>query len=344
MPTQDTGRYRREGPAGLLLGQLLHINGIDSVIVENRSREIVIDRVRAGVLEQGTVDLLHAAGVGSRLQQEGLRHEGLYISFQGVRHHIDFAELTGGKAITVYGQNEVVRDLIDARWQRPPAVLRGRERLVGGMDSSTPTVRFRHEDAITRSVAISSPAATFHGICRPSIPDGVLTIYERVYPFGWLGSWLKRRPRPTSSSTRTMSAASRFSACARRKSRGSTFRCRRTSRSELVRRGDLGRDARTNDHTRWLAAKRRPHHAEERDADAQLRGHTNAPWPPLPGRRRRAHRPADRREGLEPGSLRCARLARAMKEFYEAGARNGWTHTPMCAPAASGRRSGSRGG
>src|SRR5512138_110038 len=94
------------GPAGLLLGHLLHLNGIDSVIVENRSRDYVIDRVRAGVLEQGTVDLLIAMGVGERLHREGLRHDGLYISFGGNRHHIDMADLTGGKAITVYGQNE----------------------------------------------------------------------------------------------------------------------------------------------------------------------------------------------------------------------------------------------
>ena len=98
-----------------MLGHLLHLNGIDSVIVENRSREYVIDRVRAGVLEQGTVDLLIAMGVGARLQRLGLRHEGLYVSFEGRRHRIDLAELTGGKAITVYGQNEVVHDLIDAR-------------------------------------------------------------------------------------------------------------------------------------------------------------------------------------------------------------------------------------
>src|SRR5829696_2664332 len=103
------------GPAGLLLGHLLHLNGIDSVIVENRGREYVIDRVRAGVLEQGTVDLMQAMGVDAGLQRSGLRHDGLYISFNGRRHRIDLAGLTGGKAITVYGQNEVVRDLIDAR-------------------------------------------------------------------------------------------------------------------------------------------------------------------------------------------------------------------------------------
>src|SRR5262249_31128385 len=103
------------GPAGLLLGHLLHLIGIDSVIIENRSRDYVIERVRAGVLEQGTVDLMNAIGVGDRLLREGLRHDGLYISFQGCRHHINMSELTGGKAITVYGQNEVVKDLIEAR-------------------------------------------------------------------------------------------------------------------------------------------------------------------------------------------------------------------------------------
>jgi len=103
------------GPAGLLLAHLLHLEGIDSVVIENRSRQYVIERVRAGVLEQGTVDLMAQAGVGARLCREGLRHEGLYLRFNGKRHRIDMAELTGGRAITVYGQNEVVADLIDAR-------------------------------------------------------------------------------------------------------------------------------------------------------------------------------------------------------------------------------------
>src|SRR5689334_24853629 len=100
------------GPAGLMLGHLLHLRGIDSVILENRSRDYVIERVRAGVLEQGTVDLMREAGVGTRLDREGLRHEGIYIAFNGARHRIDMAGLTGGRAITVYGQNEVVHDLV----------------------------------------------------------------------------------------------------------------------------------------------------------------------------------------------------------------------------------------
>src|SRR6516225_2154308 len=183
------------GPAGLLLGQLLHVNGIDSVIVENRSRDYVIDRVRAGVLEQGTVDLLDASGVGAGVRRAGLRHDGLYVSFQGCRHHIDLAGLTGGKAITVYGQNEVVRDLIEARTATGrPLYFEAED--VGVVDfMSSPTIRFRHagEDHEVRCDFIAG-CDGFHGICRPAIPDGVLTIYERTYPFGWLGILVEAAP------------------------------------------------------------------------------------------------------------------------------------------------------
>jgi p-hydroxybenzoate 3-monooxygenase len=177
------------GPAGLLLGHLLHLNGIDSVVVESRSREYVIDRVRAGVLEQGTVDLLTAMGVGAGLRQAGLRHEGLYVSFEGRRHRIDLAELTGGKAITVYGQNEVVHDLIDARVATGRPLYFEAERVaVRAVDSAAPVLRFEHGGA-SHEVQCDFIAGCdgFHGICRPSIPAGALTVYERVYPFGWLG-------------------------------------------------------------------------------------------------------------------------------------------------------------
>jgi p-hydroxybenzoate 3-monooxygenase len=179
-----------------MLAHLLHLNGIDSVIVENRSREYVIDRVRAGVLEQGTVDLLHAMGVGARLQQEGLRHDGLYISFKGERHHIDMASLTGGRAITVYGQNEVVKDLIEVRVATSRPLLFEAEHVsVGALDSSRPVIRFRHDDA-EHEVQCDFIAGCdgFHGVCRPSIPPGVLTVYERVYPFGWLGILAEAAP------------------------------------------------------------------------------------------------------------------------------------------------------
>jgi len=184
------------GPAGLLLGQLLHLNGIDSVIVENRSREYVIDRVRAGVLEQGTVDLMIAMGVSAGLCRAGLRHEGLYLSFNGQRHRVDLADLTGGRAITVYGQNEVVRDLIDARTTTTRPLYFDAERVsIRALDTSGPIVRFSHggteHDLHCDFVA---GCDGFHGICRPSIPAGVQTIYERGYPFGWLGILAEAAP------------------------------------------------------------------------------------------------------------------------------------------------------
>ena len=184
------------GPAGLLLGQLLHLNGIDSVIVENRSRDYVIDRVRAGVLEQGTVDLMNAMGVGAGLRRAGLRHDGLYLSFRESRHRIDLADLTGGRAITIYGQNEVVRDLIDARIQTMRPLYFEAERVsVDALESSNPVIRFSHAGA-DQEVRCDFVAGCdgFHGICRQSIPDGALTVYERVYPFAWLGILAEAAP------------------------------------------------------------------------------------------------------------------------------------------------------
>ena len=184
------------GPAGLLLGHLLHLNGIDSVIVEDRSREHVIDRVRAGVLEQGTVDLMKAMGVGGGVQHAGLRHEGLYISFLGQRHRINLAELTGGKAITVYGQNEVVRDLIDARTEtQRPLYFEAEQVAVQNLDSSKPLITFRHEGTDHElGCDFIAGCDGFHGICRPSIPADALTVYEREYPFGWLGILAEAAP------------------------------------------------------------------------------------------------------------------------------------------------------
>jgi p-hydroxybenzoate 3-monooxygenase len=176
------------GPAGLLLGHLLHLNGIESVILENRARDYVIDRVRAGVLEQGTVDLLRAMGVGGGLDARGLRHDGLHISVQGRRHRIDLTELTGGRAITVYGQNEVVKDLIDARVATGrPLYFEVDDVSLAGLDAA-PVIRYRHDGAEHElRCDFIAGCDSFHGICRPSIPAGELTVYERTYPFGWLG-------------------------------------------------------------------------------------------------------------------------------------------------------------
>src|SRR5262245_46594027 len=168
-----------------MLGHLLHLAGIDSVIVENRSEEYVIDRVRAGVLEQGTVDLMVAMGVGARLQREGMRHEGLFLSFAGERHHIPLAELTGGKAITVYGQNEVVKDLIEARrGSGRPLYFEAANVTVGSLDSLQPKIGFekngRAEEIVCDFIA---GCDGFHGICRPAIPAASITAYDRDYPF-----------------------------------------------------------------------------------------------------------------------------------------------------------------
>ena len=184
------------GPAGLLLGQLLHLQGIDSVILERSEREHVIERVRAGVLEQGTVDLMHEIGAGDRLAREGLRHDGLYLGFRGERHHIDMAALAGGRAITVYGQNEVVRDLIELRnTAGRPLCFGAADVSIHDVDGARPLIRYRL-DGQDHELACDFVAGCdgFHGVCRPAIPSSVLRIYERVYPFAWLGILAQAAP------------------------------------------------------------------------------------------------------------------------------------------------------
>lgn len=184
------------GPAGLMLGHLLHLAGIDSVIIEDRARDYVIERVRAGVLEQGTVDMMVAMGVGERLMRQGLRHDGVYISFLGERHHIDMARLNRGRTITVYGQNEVVKDLIDARVKTSrPLYFEVSDVRVSDLDSATPVTHFVHDGKPVQLVSdFIAGCDGFHGICRPSIPSSALTIYERVYPFAWLGILAEAAP------------------------------------------------------------------------------------------------------------------------------------------------------
>ena len=183
------------GPAGLMLAHLLHLEGIDSVVVEDRSRDYVIERVRAGVLEQGTVDLLIQSGVGDRLQREGLFHDGVYINVFGVRHHIDMAQLTG-RRITVYGQNEVVKDLIAARAATGrPLLFEVADTSVGDFDSERPTIRFAKDgEAHEIQCELIAGCDGFHGVCRPSIPQGRIRVFERVYPYGWLGILAEAAP------------------------------------------------------------------------------------------------------------------------------------------------------
>ena len=177
------------GPAGLVLSHLLFLQGIDSVLVENRSRQYVEERVRAGVLEQGTVDLLTAMGVAERLKTEGLIHYGIELRFKGRGHRIDFQELTGGKGITIYAQQEILKDLNNARIRTGGKVLFEVEDVsVHNIDGPRPKIRYRRNGAeVELTCDFIAGCDGFHGICRPSIPGGVLTEYDRVYPFGWLG-------------------------------------------------------------------------------------------------------------------------------------------------------------
>ena len=218
------------GPAGLLLGHLLQRAGIESVTVDIRSERHMIERVRASVLEQTTVDLLCEAGLGGRLAAEGLRHEGLFLAFGGERHRLDLADLTGGRAITVYGQNEIVRDLIAARRAAGGRILFDAELVaLANLDTERPCLHVRTADADETFVCdFIAGCDGFHGISRASIPQSALRVYARPSVRGW-ASWPRRRPLRRSWSTACTTRASRCSACARPASRASTSSARQTS-------------------------------------------------------------------------------------------------------------------
>jgi p-hydroxybenzoate 3-monooxygenase len=177
------------GPAGLVLGHLLHAAGIESVVLEARDRDYVQKRVRAGVLEQGTVDLMIEMGVGDRLKREGLVHEGLELRYQGRGHRIDLTELSGGRAITIYGQQEVVKDLIDARLAfGGPLLFDAGDVSVHDFGGDRPRVRYTHDgDEHELTCDFIAGCDGFHGVSRPSMPAGVVSDHEHVYPYAWLG-------------------------------------------------------------------------------------------------------------------------------------------------------------
>ena len=177
------------GPAGLLLGQLLHKSGVDAVIIEQRSPDYVLGRIRAGVLEKVCMDLLDQAGVSARAHAEGLPHDGIELLFKGQRHRIDLHELTGGSRVTVYGQTEVTRDLMDARAAAGLITVYDSQNVqVHDFDGQHPRVTYE-KDGQTHELACDFIAGCdgYHGVCRASAPANLLKTYERVYPFGWLG-------------------------------------------------------------------------------------------------------------------------------------------------------------
>ncbi|WP_460415620.1 4-hydroxybenzoate 3-monooxygenase [Pseudomonas sp. microsymbiont 2] len=177
------------GPSGLLLGQLLHQAGIDTLIVERQSAEYVLGRIRAGVLEQGTVDLLREAGVAERMDREGLVHEGVELLVDGRLQRLDLKALTGGKTVMVYGQTEVTRDLMQARERSGAPIIYSADNVQPhDIDGERPYLTF-DKDGRQQRVDCDYIAGCdgFHGVARQSIPAGVLNVYERTYPFGWLG-------------------------------------------------------------------------------------------------------------------------------------------------------------
>jgi p-hydroxybenzoate 3-monooxygenase len=177
------------GPAGLLLGHLLHRHGIETVVLEVRSREYVEHRIRAGVLEHGTVELLKQAGVSERLEREGMQHGGIELRFDGRGHRIDFPKLADGRTITVYGQTEVVKDLIKARLEFGGELrFEVSDVSVHDLRSDAPAIRYVHEGAEHElRCDVIAGCDGFHGICRPAIPADAIETHEREYPFGWLG-------------------------------------------------------------------------------------------------------------------------------------------------------------
>jgi p-hydroxybenzoate 3-monooxygenase len=177
------------GPSGLLLGQLLHKAGIDAIILERQSADYVLGRIRAGVLEQVSMDLLDEAGVGERMHQEGLLHTGFEMLYGGKRHRVDLNHLTGGKSVMVYGQTELTRDLMDARTKAGlPTVYEVTDVAVHDFDSQKPRVTYQ-KDGQSHEIECDFIAGCdgFHGVCRASVPPSSITEFEKVYPFGWLG-------------------------------------------------------------------------------------------------------------------------------------------------------------
>ncbi len=184
------------GPAGLMLSHLLHLQGIDTVILENRSRSYIENRIRAGLIEQWARDLLIESGVGERMQREGLSHNGVHFCFNDTLHYIDFRTLVG-KGVTIYGQQEVIKDLVAKRLADGGQILFEVDDVsVHDLTGAAPKIRFRHNGKVEELACdFIGGCDGFHGICRPSIPEGVLTVYDREYPFGWVGI-LSQSPPP----------------------------------------------------------------------------------------------------------------------------------------------------
>tara|TARA_B100000315_G_scaffold252829_1_gene290402 strand:+ start:1210 stop:2382 length:1173 start_codon:yes stop_codon:yes gene_type:complete len=184
------------GPSGLLLSQLLHLQGIETIVLERRTADYVLGRIRAGVLEQGMVDLLHQAKAGDRMAKEGLIHDGFEIIFNGKRHRIDMKALTGGDVVTVYGQTELTKDLMDARAALNGQLVYEAENVqIHDLDSDTPKLTYQ-KDGESHEVICDFVVGCdgYYGVSRKTMPQNILREFERVYPFGWLGVLSETKP------------------------------------------------------------------------------------------------------------------------------------------------------
>ena len=338
---EDAGRDRRRGAGGPDAGA--HARARRDRV--GRAREpharVLERRIRAGVLEQGTVDLLRELGVAERMDREGIVHHGIHLQFDGERHHVPLSELADGRTIVIYGQTEVVKDLIAARLASGLPLLfecGGRERR----PASAAIIRFTHEarrarvrrDRRLRRLPRRLPRRRSRPACCARSSASTRSAGS-ASSRGW-------RRRSTSSSTRTTSAASRCSRCARRSSRATTSSVGAgRGRRRVAGRADLGGAADSRTALDGLDAARGADPREGRDGDAQLRRRADAVRPALPRRRRGAHRPADGGEGPEPRDRRRAR-ARGGGSSVRDGARADATRSAAC--AVSGVRSTSRAG
>ena len=293
------------GPAGLLLSHLLALAGVDSVVVENRTRAYCEARQRAGLLEAGTVELLRSVGLGKRLDAEGIEHDGIYLQFLGERHHLNFRELTDGRWVTVYAQTEIVKDLIAARLADGGAIeFSCSDVSVSGVTSDRPVLSYTDSSGVAHEVSCDVIAGCdgFHGVCRPLIPD--LQVSERTYPYAWLG--ILANAAPSTDELIYSRHADGFALYSMRSPEVSRLYLQVAPDEPLDRWPDdrIWAELQKRFALERLVGVRGTDHRQVGHRDAQLRRRADAARPAVPGRGRGAHRAADRRQGPQPRAVR----------------------------------------
>ena len=334
------------GPAGLMLAHLLSLQGIELVVIETGKRAEIEHRVRAGVLEQGRLTCSTPWEPAADAAARASRIDGIVLRFRGEDHRIDLREFTGGRGITVYGQQEIVKDLIAIRLSAGHPILFDVSAVhLHDIKREHPWISFLLGGASTRiDCDVIAGCDGFHGVSRASIPTRQRTTYEREYPFAWLGilagvAAVIRGAHLLSSRARIRAAQHALTDDEPPVPAGQSRRADRrlAGRAHLGGAGNAPRDA-------WVVASRRADHREGHHGDAQPRRGADAARPPLPRRRRGAHRAAHRCQGHEPRASRREVLAEALTAWFRDRDARRWIHTRHTACAGSGERSTSRGG